>query len=81
MVLWESTVNFQSSTPQGRRRPTVVVMPRPDTTSNRGWGRSADVNPDDQAIVPYTTAMHILMGLTFVREIETPYWETALRAA
>ena len=27
MVLWESTVNFQSNTPQGRRRPTVVSCP------------------------------------------------------
>src|SRR6266852_6115914 len=40
IVLCESTVNFQSSTPHGRRRPTVVVMPCPDSTSNRGCGRS-----------------------------------------
>ena len=32
---------------------------------DQGW-----FNPDDQVIVPYTTAMHILMGLTFVREID-----------
>jgi putative ABC transport system permease protein len=32
---------------------------------DQGW-----FNPDDQVIVPYTTAMHLLMGLTFVREID-----------
>src|SRR5258708_27397702 len=43
IVLCESTVNFQSSTPHGRSRPTVVVIPLPESTSNRGWGRSLDV--------------------------------------
>ncbi|MGA2584147.1 MAG: ABC transporter permease [Tepidisphaeraceae bacterium] len=32
---------------------------------DQGW-----FNPDDQVLVPYTTAMHILMGLTYVREID-----------
>src|SRR5947207_3080195 len=40
MVLCESTVNFQSSTPQGRSRPTLVVMPLPESESKRGCGRS-----------------------------------------
>ena len=40
MVLCESTVNFQSSTPQGRRRPTVTAMPLPRLRSRRGCGRS-----------------------------------------
>src|SRR2546430_6955483 len=40
MVLCESTVNFQSKTLQGRRRPTLAVIPLPISASNRGCGRS-----------------------------------------
>ncbi len=32
---------------------------------DQGW-----FNPDDQVIVPYTVAMHILMGVTYLREID-----------
>ncbi|MGD0540027.1 MAG: ABC transporter permease [Tepidisphaeraceae bacterium] len=32
---------------------------------DQGW-----FNPDDQVIVPYTVDMHVLMGVTYVREID-----------
>src|SRR5277367_1517709 len=41
IVLCESTVNFQSSSPQGRSLPTVAAMPPPRILSNLGWGRSS----------------------------------------
>src|SRR6185437_7650009 len=41
IVLCESTVNFQSSSPQGRSRPTVAAMPLPRILSSRGCGRSS----------------------------------------
>ncbi len=32
---------------------------------DQGW-----FNPDDQVIVPYTVEMHVLMGVTYLREID-----------
>src|SRR5260370_22458055 len=40
MVLCERTVNFQSSSRQGRSRPTVTAMPADMSTSSVGWGRA-----------------------------------------
>jgi putative ABC transport system permease protein len=42
-------------------RVTGVLKPKGD----QGW-----FNPDDQIIVPYTVDMHILMGVTYLREID-----------
>jgi len=42
---------------------TVVGIFKPK--GDQGW-----FNPDDQIVVPYTTAMHQLFGLTYVREID-----------
>ena len=49
MVLWESTVNFQSSTPQGRRRPTAVVMPRTHVDVEARLGTVGGFEIDDGA--------------------------------
>src|SRR5580704_6569562 len=41
IVLCDRTVNFQSNSEHGRRRPTVADMPLPRMRSNRGCGRSS----------------------------------------
>src|SRR6202453_3529678 len=41
IVLCESTVNFQSNSEQGRKRPTVAAIPLPRIRSSRGCGRSS----------------------------------------
>ncbi|HWR98097.1 MAG TPA: ABC transporter permease [Candidatus Methanoperedens sp.] len=41
---------------------TIVGLAK---TKGEGWG-----SPDDRIIVPYTTAMQILLGVTYLREID-----------